>query len=353
MMRYVFLAVLGVGWCAVWPAEAKVQALARDPYVGAIVVDADTGETLFADGADTKGYPASVLKLMDLLVILEKVDEGRLRLDEPVRITAEAAKIGGSQVYLKEGEVFSIEELLYALMIQSANDAATALAIHVAGSKDGFVSLLNEKARALGMKSSEFHSVHGLPPGPGQEPDITTARDLALLGRELLKHRDALRFTSTTERAFRADSAQPFIMRNHNNLLGRVEGCDGFKTGFFGAAGFSVAATAQRGGRRVICVVMGSTSKPVRDAKAAELIAKGFLILPARNASVSAPPPPAPRVQPVELPDEDELQGEAPPARGGFWKPYALGVFTGLGLVGLLRGLTRWRRGKEGDFVRR
>ena len=120
---------------------------------------------------------------------------------------------------MKEKEVFKVDDLLYALMVQSANDAAVALAIHIAGTKDGFTELMNEKAQALGMTNTHFHSVHGLPPGAGQEPDISTPRDLSILCRELLKHKDTLRYTSTKERPFRPDAKEPFIMRNHNPLL--------------------------------------------------------------------------------------------------------------------------------------
>ncbi len=257
---------------------------AADPYLSAIVVDAASGAVLFEKNADAEAYPASVLKLMDLLVILEKIDEGTLKLDEPVAVTAESSTIGGSQVYLKENEVFTVDEMLYAMMIQSANDAATALAIHVAGTKDGFVDLMNERAKAIGMKSTQFHSVHGLPPGPGQEPDITTARDLSILCRELLKHKDTLRYTSTKERPFRPDAKEPFIMRNHNPLLSSFEGCDGFKTGYYTKAGFSIAATAQRKGQRVIAILLGSTDKKKRNAQAAELLAKGFLELGKKQA---------------------------------------------------------------------
>jgi serine-type D-Ala-D-Ala carboxypeptidase (penicillin-binding protein 5/6) len=118
-----------------------------DPYLGAIVVDAATGDVLFEDKADAQGYPASCIKLMDLLVILEKIEQGSLKLDENVTVTAESSTMGGSQVYLKEGEIFAIDDLLYALMVQSANDAAVALAIHIAGTKDGFTELMNEKPR--------------------------------------------------------------------------------------------------------------------------------------------------------------------------------------------------------------
>jgi D-alanyl-D-alanine carboxypeptidase (penicillin-binding protein 5/6) len=260
-----------------------------DPYLGAIVVDAATGDALFEDKADAQGYPASCIKLMDLLVILEKIEQGSLKLDDNVTVTAEAATMGGSQVYLKEKEVFKVDDLLYALMVQSANDAAVALAIHIAGTKDGFTELMNEKAATLGMTDTRFHSVHGLPPGAGQEPDISTPRDLSILCRELLKHKDTLRYTSTKERPFRPDVKQPFIMRNHNPLLRSFEGCDGFKTGYFTKAGFSIAATAQRKGMRAIAIVLGSVSKDKRNPKAAELLNKGFTeLLKKQNDEKSA-----------------------------------------------------------------
>ena len=271
------------------PADgAEVPPKAAAPAcLGAIVVDAATGRTLYEENADVAARPASVLKLMDLLILLERIDAGTLKLTDAVTITAEASRIGGSQVYLKEKEVFSIDELLYAMVVPSANDAATALAIHVAGSKDAFLELMNQRAKALGMNATVFHSVHGLPPGPGQEPDVTTPRDLARLCLALLKHKDTLRYTSVHERPFRPDAKEPFIMRTHNHLMAEFEGCDGLKTGYYKEAGFSIAATAQRQGRRVIAIVMGSQTRVVRDQKAQELLAKGFLAL----AEVSPLPP--------------------------------------------------------------
>jgi serine-type D-Ala-D-Ala carboxypeptidase (penicillin-binding protein 5/6) len=167
------------------------------------------------------------------------------------------------------------------------------LAIHVAGTKDGFTELMNEKARAIGMTNTQFHSVHGLPPGAGQEPDLSTPRDLSILCRELLKHQDTLRYTSTKERPFRPDIKNPFIMRNHNPLLASFEGCDGFKTGYFTKGGFSIAATAQRKEMRVIAILLGSMSKDHRNSKTAELLAKGFLELGKKQAKQTntAPPP--------------------------------------------------------------
>ncbi len=260
---------------------AGLPARTADPYLGSVVVDAATGAVLYENHADVQGYPASVVKLMDLLVILEKIEEGALKLDDPVAVTAESSTIGGSQVYLKEHEVFSVEDLLYAMVVQSANDAATALALHVAGTKDGFVELMNEKAQALGMKSTVFHSVHGLPPSADQEPDLSSPRDIALLCRELLKFKDTLRYTSTIERGFRNDT---FIMRNHNPLISTFQGCDGFKTGYYTKAGFSIAATATRKGDRVIAVIMGSVDKKIRNAKTAELLSKGFMELGKKKA---------------------------------------------------------------------
>ena len=267
-------------------ASAKLAVKSANPYLGALVMDADTGKVIFEDNADVVAYPASVLKLMDLLVILEKIDEGVVKLDDMITVDAETSKIGGSQVYQAEKEVFSVEDLLYALMVQSANDAATALAIHIGGSKEGFVQLMNEKAQQLGMKSTVFHSIHGLPPGPGQEPDVTTPRDLSLLCLALLKHPQTLKYTSVIERPFRTSAKEPFIMRNHNHLLSSYTGCDGLKTGFYSAAGYSIAATAQRNGVRVLAIVMGSINRKTRDAKTAELLGKGFMAIPRKSQPV-------------------------------------------------------------------
>ncbi|HPF98444.1 MAG TPA: D-alanyl-D-alanine carboxypeptidase family protein [Kiritimatiellia bacterium] len=283
-MKYFLACLTATLLCLASPSLAQgLPGRSADPYLGAIVIDAATGDVLFEDHADEQGYPASVIKLLDLLVILEQIDAGAVGLNDMVTITAEASTMGGSQVYLKEKEVFSVDDLLYALMVQSGNDAAVALAIQVAGTKEGFVEMMAERAKAIGMNSSSIHSCHGLPPGAGQEPDICTPRDIATLCRELLKHKDTLRYTSTVERGFRNDT---FIMRNHNPLLSSFEGCDGFKTGFFSKAGYSMAVTAQRKGQRVIAVIIGSVDRKVRNAKAAELLSKGFLELGKRTKAV-------------------------------------------------------------------
>ena len=261
--------------------------MARNPYRGAIVEDAATGNVLFEDQADVRGYPASMQKLMDLLIILQKIERGQLSLKDQVPVSAKAAQTGGSQVWLAEKEVFSLDDMLYALMVQSANDAAVALAEKVAGSTDAFVELMNQKAKELGMNSTVFHSVHGLPPSPGQEHDVTTARDFAILCREVVKHPEALRYTSTREKPFRPNVPnKTVVMRTHNHLLGHIEGCDGLKTGYFALAGYSIAVTAARNGQRVIVVVLDSPDLKTRDHKATELVAKGFAALAATRPVV-------------------------------------------------------------------
>jgi D-alanyl-D-alanine carboxypeptidase (penicillin-binding protein 5/6) len=268
--------------------------ISRNPYLGAIVMDAVTGKVLFEDQADAKGYPASMLKMIDLLIVLEKVEQGQLSLQDLVSVSPKAAKTGGSQVWLADKESFPLDDMLYALMVQSANDAAVAIAEKVAGSTEAFVDLMNKKAHELGMNSTVFHSVHGLPPGAGQEHDVTTARDFAILARELLKHNDTLRYTSTRTHTFRPDQGKKTVeMRNHNHLLGKVEGCDGLKTGYITQAGFSIAVTAARHGHRVIVVVLDSVDLKTRDAKAKELVEKGFAALPTPVAAAASPAKPA------------------------------------------------------------
>ena len=343
-MKYFIVSILIV-FLAVqitWAGRASIKKIARDPYASAIVLNADNGEVLFAEHADAAVYPASVLKLMVLYVILDRVQQGTVRLSDMVHITREAAKMGGSQVYLDPKEQFPVEELLYALMVQSANDAAVALATHVAGSKESFVALMNQKAKELGMKNSHFHSVHGLPPAEGQKVDVTTARDFGILCLELAKHPEVFEYTRTRVRDFREGK---FVMRNHNHLLENVTGCDGFKTGYFTAAGFSIAATAKRGGNRIIAIVMGSKDRKVRDARATQLLAKGFSMVPAKTESAVAADrtklvekqvvtsSPEVKVAAVPLPQSENAVS---PAGSGGWSNFFMGVAVGFILCALL-----------------
>jgi serine-type D-Ala-D-Ala carboxypeptidase (penicillin-binding protein 5/6) len=358
MKRIVFLLLICVmGTPSAWAVREKVNNIALDPYISALVIDADSGQVLFEDHAETVVYPASVLKLMDLLIVLEHIEQGKIKLEDMVQVTKEAARMGGSQVYLDPKEQFSVQDLLYALAIQSANDAAVALAIHVAGSTEGFIGLMNKRAQELGMKDSHFYSVHGLPPSKGQKPDETTARDLALLSRELAKRPEIFEYTGTKERALREGT---FIMRNHNHLLGQVSGCDGFKTGYFQAAGFSIVATAKRDGVRIIAIVMGSQDRKVRDAKAAELLAKGFASVPPRSevATASSSPGPVPKtIEKAVVPQPETIlpqgkQKEATLSAGSGWKMFFWGIGVGLAISGVLVVYISRRRSRGHSKIR-
>ena len=266
-------------------ARKDIDTISQDPYLSALALDADTGKVFFESNSNAPAWPASVLKSMTLAVVLDQMKKGRIKLSDMVQVTPEAASMGGSQVYLDPKESFSVENLLYALMVQSANDAAVALAIHVAGTTNAFVEMMNLKAKELGMTHSHFHSVHGLPPSKGQEVDVTTAQDLALLAQYLVKQPLALKLTSTNEKDFRNGE---FIMRNHNNLLDDMPECDGLKTGYFKAAGYSIIATAHRDGKRVIAIVLGSSKRLTRDAQARELLQRGLAALRASTTTGSA-----------------------------------------------------------------
>jgi D-alanyl-D-alanine carboxypeptidase (penicillin-binding protein 5/6) len=238
-----------------------------------LVISAANGEEVSSQEPDRPGAPASMTKMMLALLVMEAVKDGQLKLTDPVQTSRLASKMGGSQVYLKEGERFSVEEMMAALMIGSANDAAAALAERVAGSIEGAVKLMNERAAALKLAKTRFGSVHGLPPSPGQEGDVTTPRDMARLAQELVKYPDVLRWTGKPEAPFRDGS---FILRNSNHLIGNFAGADGIKTGHFREAGYNVAATAKRGNLRLIAVVMGAPTNKARFAEAARLLGEGF-----------------------------------------------------------------------------
>ncbi|HVT74051.1 MAG TPA: D-alanyl-D-alanine carboxypeptidase family protein [Lacunisphaera sp.] len=275
-----------------------VERHARSPYAGVIVTDAATGKVLYEENADVSNPPASMAKLMTFAVLHDKLAAGALKLDTPVRVMPEDAKMGGTQVFLDPRETFPVEELIYAMMIQSANDAAHALARAAAGSVPAFVELMNAKARELGMTHTTFRTPHGLPPPSRRiaDGDLTTPRDFAVLCRHLVLHTDVLKYTSIKEREFGTGvRAQPMRMDNHNKLLGRVAGVDGLKTGYTVGAGYCLSATAERNGRRVIAVIMGSFGPHgeidkgrTRDLKAIEFLERGFAALPA-TVTVAAP----------------------------------------------------------------
>ncbi len=307
-----FLAVFLLGAATLAPATASARARPSRPasvpdanaYKGAVIMDAATGKVLFEDHDGEASPPASMTKLMTFLVLHDKLQSGALTLTTPVTVTASDSKIGGTQVWLKEKEVFPVEELLFAMMIQSANDAATALARTAAGSVPAFVELMNAKAREIGMTHTTFRSPHGLPPASRHlaDGDLTTPLDFAILSRHLLLTTDVLKYTSVKTRKF-GEGVRSFdrviVMTNHDHLLGKVDGVDGLKTGFTNGAGFCLSATAQRNGRRLIVVVMGSSDSKTRDVKVAELIERGFAAMPLTGSTFTPQTGPAPEPSPV------------------------------------------------------
>jgi D-alanyl-D-alanine carboxypeptidase (penicillin-binding protein 5/6) len=272
-----------------WAAKPKSTGPAKSApaYKGAVIMDAATGNILFEDHRGDPSPPASMTKLMTFLVLHDKLQSGALNLQTPVTVEAADSKIGGTQVWLKQNEVFPVEELIYAMMIQSANDAAYALARTAAGSVSAFVDLMNAKAREIGMNQTTFRTPHGLPPANRRisDGDLTTPNDFALLCRELLLKTDVLTYASVKTREFGgAIRDQAVVMNNHNHLLGKISGVDGLKTGFTNGAGFCLSATAERNGRRIIVVIMGCPDRKLRDIKVAELLERGFAASPPNAA---------------------------------------------------------------------
>jgi D-alanyl-D-alanine carboxypeptidase (penicillin-binding protein 5/6) len=238
-----------------------------------ILVEGTTGKILEGENIHLKWPPASITKLMTACVIMEKISKGELQFTDTITVSKEASKMGGSQVFLKQGETFAVEDLMKAMLVASGNDAAYALAEHLAGSKERFIELMNEKAKTLNMQDSGFHSVHGLPPSGDEPDDLTSCFDLAVLARELLKYPKLLDWTSIQTDTFRGGK---FVMTNHNKLLGRMSGVDGLKTGYYRKAGYNVVVTARRGGLRLIAVVMGGAEARTRDRIAEEKLKAQF-----------------------------------------------------------------------------
>jgi len=243
-------------------AQAKESTEQEEPYQAYIVMEASTGKVLEGANTHVSWPPASITKLMLSLLVMEKLSANEIKLTDTITVSRDASKMGGSQVFLGEGETFTLEELMKAMLIASANDAAYAIAEFIAGSKDQCVGLMNKKARALNMTDTEFRSVHGLPPSKGEEEDLTSAEDLATLARHLVKHRKLLEWTSARSEPFRDET---LIMLNHNKLLGRMPSVDGLKTGYYRKSGYNIVATAKKGDFRLIVVVMGSSTIKARD----------------------------------------------------------------------------------------
>ena len=293
------------------PVAPVETAHRKTPYVGAISVDAATGRVLFEDKADAEAYPASVTKLMTLFLVMEDVKQGKYAFDDKVEATADAYRSEPSWVGIKVGEKMSVRDLCAALMVESANDAAIVLGVHSAGSFDAFVARMNARAAELGMSRTKYYNPNGLPPNAGRRYpwksfNVSTARDQMILARQLVKMPEVMKLTSikTCDLVKTADgyrvavtrrTNEPTVetqaaegekvvkqLRNHNNVMRTdklkilnpdgAEAVDGLKTGYIDAGGSSVVLTGQRKGKRVIVVVLGSSSAKERDANARSLM---------------------------------------------------------------------------------
>ena len=237
----------------------------------AVLMDATTGTLLYAKNPNLALPPASVTKIMTLLLVAEAISDGRISTDTKVYVSANAASMGGSQVFLKEGEEFTVEELLKCTVIASANDAAVALSELVAGSESSFVNMMNKRAAELGMKNTSFENTTGL--DDDTESHLTSAIDIAIMSKELLKHEIITKYTNIWQDSIRNGE---FVLTNTNRLVRYYQGCTGLKTGSTDKAGFCISATAERDGMHLIAVVMGSDTRDERNTTARALLDYGF-----------------------------------------------------------------------------
>ena len=252
----------------VLPAQAVSGAPTVDA-AAAVLMEKETGAILYEQNAHDKLEPASVTKVMTLLLVLEAIDDGRLALDDMVTVSAHAASMGGSQVYLKEGEQMSVDDMLKAVAVVSGNDAAVALAEHLAGSEEGFVEQMNQRAAELGMADTCFVNCTGLPAAG----HLTSAHDIAVMSRALIQHPKIRDYTTIWMDSIRGGQ---FQLANTNKLVRFYEGATGLKTGSTDAAGYCLSATAERDGMELIAVVLKAKTSEQRFESAKSLLNFGF-----------------------------------------------------------------------------
>src|SRR5271170_433513 len=294
-------------WRRVHHAKHTASAAPAPLYKGALLEDADSGRVLMAYNADMEWPPASMAKMMNLLVAQEQINAGRFSGNDLVRISERSAHTGGTHLGLREGDVYPLRELMKAALVKSANDAAVAVAEKIGGSVEAMVRMMNQRAQELGMTHTEYQTVDGLPPRPGHDVDRTTAYDLATVARAIIRETNLLMWSGQEKMDFDNGVA---ILNNTNHLIGHFEGCDGLKTGFTYEAGFNVTTTAKRGDMRLVAVILGAPSNPQRFAQAAKLMSWGFDEFTAVSLLRSGQPLPVqvqvhqgPTIQPVAASD--------------------------------------------------
>lgn len=238
----------------------------------AILVEVSTGNILYEKNKDEKLSVASLTKMMSQLLILEEVEKGNLNWDEKIKASANASGYGGTQIYLETGEVMTARDLMKGISMASANDATVALAERIAGTEAKFVEMMNNKAKELGLKNTNFVN----PTGLDEDNHYSSSYDLAKIAIELMKHEEIFKFSSLYEDYLRQDTQNKFWLVNTNKLVRLYEGCDGLKTGFTDNAGYTMAVTAKRNNMRLIAVVLGEEVSKVRNKETQELLDYGF-----------------------------------------------------------------------------
>ncbi|HHT48899.1 MAG TPA: D-alanyl-D-alanine carboxypeptidase [Firmicutes bacterium] len=238
-----------------------------------VLMEVSSGEILVEKNSNKPLPPASVTKMMVMLLAMEAIDRGEIKLNDKVIASPEACRMGGSQIWLEPGEEMTVEDLMKAVGIVSANDASVALAEYISGSHEEFVKLMNNHAQELGLKNTVYVNATGLSPDGGGPGNMTSAYDQAILARELLKHPTVLKWTGTWIDSLRGGES---FLRNTNNLVRFYDGCDGLKTGYTSEAGYCLVATAKRNGVRLIAVVMKAPTSPVRNNEITKLFNYGF-----------------------------------------------------------------------------
>ncbi len=266
MRKYLLLILI-----MIFPIFVNATELAKNAK-SAIVIETDTGKVLFENNADEKRAPASMTKVMTMLLIMESVESGKIKLTDMVPVSENASSMGGSQVFLEAGDEMKVEELLKAVSIASGNDAAVALAEYIGGSVENFVKMMNDKAKELGMINTHYENVHGL----DSENHYTSARDMSIVARELVKHDNILKYSSTYEEYLKKPDGTSTWMVNTNKLIRYYTGLDGLKTGYTKTAGYCLTATAKKNDMRLISVVMGEENSEVRNKETVELLNYGF-----------------------------------------------------------------------------
>lgn len=248
--------------------ETKINLLSES----GIIMESTTGKVLFEKDADTLRPPASMTKIMTMLLITEEIEKGNISLKDVVTISERAASMGGSQIYLEKGSTSTVEELLTTIAVGSANDSAVAMAEKIGGTVENFVSMMNKRAKELGATNTTFKNPHGL----DEEGHLTTARDMALIAKELVKHESIIKLTSTYETTITHQNGKSLWLVNTNSLIKFYSGLDGLKTGFTDKAGYCLTGTMKRNDMRLITVVMKAETKENRNTDTINMMEYAF-----------------------------------------------------------------------------